>query len=703
MHQKSNKKLKRWGSELDIFILPQECKLSRNITFKGRTFKSQFSAYFQAKKQANFVNKNKNAVYNYQHFLTLCRRKKHLKLLSTNEYEQNDNLFNYVYGKTHFIENPKRILNDYNTLILERKTKNIKESDLKWSLLGVNEGLVDASHFISRFRKSNEKNERKILLKKVKSCGIVPFYNGRGEEVIKKEGNVSFGEDDVNLTESSGCLANNNTPLKIALNKKYLTIDQTLNIQRKSNEKAQKLRFEIKKLNDWDYSHLNKQKKCSVNLEKKITETLKALNSSAINEFLNVKNDRKKLEVLKRNKYLNEFFDTITMEQEAIYAQNLKNQRRHSVVKGERNKLEKERMEKKMNISRKNNILGGTKRDIGLKYKNRLTSLNEEKQGLEKSYGDLMKRLDELTALIKRDKKSLERKVKISVDYYYQILKKGIDVRSKGLMWVVVKLLELKALINKYNFPVFLDEHQIEYLMSAGIKSYELSELLKLFKYLQMRQKSLKEAHIKEEQSKEKVQKEKELKKLIETKHKRNINYIGNDYKEYIEEILIRYKNVLNLHTFDSKEEDNLLKIGKVLKREIFMGEKDDVCWGSKESEGESCGLKEESIGSAGKDCGMCEKKRAFKQESYYIPGSSAEYFSKDTKLRQYFDDIVYLNDEIIKRRKELKEMKERELQFFNTENKIKIQKYKNNIDFSNESDKNDLVFSALFGNGITL
>ena len=32
--------------------------------------------------------------------------------------------------------------------------------------------------------------------------------------------------------------------------------------------------------------------------------------------------------------------------------------------------------------------------------------------------------------------------------------------------------------------------------------------------------------------------------------------------------------------------------------------------------------------------------------ESYYIPGSLAEYFSKDKKFRQYFDDAYYLKEE---------------------------------------------------------
>ena len=76
-------------------------------------------------------------------------------------------------------------------------------------------------------------------------------------------------------------------------------------------------------------------------------------------------------------------------------------------------------------------------------------------------------------------------------------------------------------------------------------------------------------------------------------------------------------------------------------------------------------------------------------------PGSLAEFFNKNQKFRIYFDDIVYLNSEIIKREKELKELRENQIKNF----KANLREEKS----KKESMENQLIFSALFGNGISL
>ena len=62
-----------------------------------------------------------------------------------------------------------------------------------------------------------------------------------------------------------------------------------------------------------------------------------------------------------------------------------------------------------------------------------------------------------------------------------------------------------------------------------------------------------------------------------------------------------------------------------------------------------------------------CENKN--NKESYFIPGSLGEYFSRDAKFREYFDDSFYLNEEIKKRQAELKKMKEDEMKHFINKN----------------------------------
>ena len=74
--------------------------------------------------------------------------------------------------------------------------------------------------------------------------------------------------------------------------------------------------------------------------------------------------------------------------------------------------------------------------------------------------------------------------------YYFEIFKKGIDVRQEGLSWVLQKLIELKAFIENSKFPKFLNSQQIDYLLTIADKKHEL---IKLFQVLKNKQKDLKD------------------------------------------------------------------------------------------------------------------------------------------------------------------------------------------------------------------
>ena len=89
------------------------------------------------------------------------------------------------------------------------------------------------------------------------------------------------------------------------------------------------------------------------------------------------------------------------------------------------------------------------------------------------------------------------------------------------------------------------------------------------------------------------------------------------------------------------------------------------------------------------------------KLELLFIPGSLSEYFVKDKRFRQYFDDVFYLNDEINKRRDILNKEKQEYLNQYRTkilrgalfgstdagDNKYKRKKSK----------ENEIVYAALF------
>lgn len=64
-----------------------------------------------------------------------------------------------------------------------------------------------------------------------------------------------------------------------------------------------------------------------------------------------------------------------------------------------------------------------------------------------------------------------------SKEYYFHLLKEGIDVRDTGLSWIVFKLLELGATITINDFPKFIDQQSYKYLMEYSKKKLTLSKL----------------------------------------------------------------------------------------------------------------------------------------------------------------------------------------------------------------------------------
>lgn len=255
-----------------------------------------------------------------------------------------------------------------------------------------------------------------------------------------------------------------------------------------------------------------------------------------------------------------------------------------------------------------------------------------------------------------------------------------MDVRHTGLIWVVIKLLELGAFIDKHHFPTFLNDEQICYLMKIGTKAYELSELIKLFQILKKKQKKLREKHINDNIEKEKQEQIEKFNKIKE--HNKNKNYkIGNDYMEYIEEIQRKYENVINVCLNENKEESNIAKISHDLKQYILHDKNES----------------EEYVKKMGKSKNL---------ELLFIPGSLSEYFAKDIRFRQYFDDVFYLNEEINKRQESLAEEKQFYLNHFrNTfiRGALFSTGELNNKYKRKKTEENEIVYAALFGNGISI
>ena len=325
-----------------------------------------------------------------------------------------------------------------------------------------------------------------------------------------------------------------------------------------------------------------------------------------------------------------------------------------------------------------------SKRNIMLKIQmdnekilKKLSDLKKGKMLIEEKLKKNHILLNEIQIRLKNAKVNYTEKVQMLSEYYYQILKKGIDVRRTGLSWVVVKLMELNSFIDKNHFPSFLNDSEINYLMRIGIKTFELNELVKLFQLLKIRQKKLRERHVQEDKQRENQIKEEEFNKLKEA-NKGNKYNIGNDYVEYMEEIQRKYEHEINACLNEKTEENDINQISEKFKKQILS-------------------MHDENIDNI-------QMSKLY--ELYFIPGSLAQYFSKDKIFRQYFDDIFYLNEEINKRRKELKEEKEKEYKKYRNlniiNNYVKILQGNETSKYQRVSEQ-DKIMAALFGNDISV
>ena len=270
----------------------------------------------------------------------------------------------------------------------------------------------------------------------------------------------------------------------------------------------------------------------------------------------------------------------------------------------------------------------------------------------------------------KKVKDQFNEKVKYLKEYYYQILKKGLDVRKDGLSWIIVKLMELNSFIDKNHFPRFLSSSEINYLMKLGVKQYELNELIKLFQIFKNQQKDLKEEHIKEDKEKNNKLKDDKFNKFLDTQRSKKIN-IGKDYPEYLEEIQRKYENDINVYLNEKTEEDAINKISNKINKFVLTMNDDDIYENFNEKK-------------------LCKL--------FVIPGSLSQYFIKDNKFRQYFDDIFYLNEEIKKRKNQIKEMKDNEFKKY--KNLIKDNLDNTKIANAANSERSK-AFAAIFGNHI--
>ena len=343
------------------------------------------------------------------------------------------------------------------------------------------------------------------------------------------------------------------------------------------------------------------------------------------------------------------------------------------------NNIEDEETERKKKIKKK--TIAEQYEEKIKKYREYLSiceDINKEIKEYDKKFESIKKDLNvivntnkaminKLNTSISNLKISFESLVKEQRDYYMDILKTGTDTRKEGLTWVIKRLLELNVVLEEKDFPSFLTQEHIDYLMLMANLGFECTQLELILNSLKSRQQNALEkktedlsknstsigffALIKDFNSNSPKQKIFEQTSLS----KENLDKIKNLYKRHEE---------LMKHLMEKKIEDcyivNYVNSVKKKVNEFFIGKNYSAF--------DNCSSKE------------------------------IRYLLEHEKQKEYYDDIIVLKARIAEiNRYMMAYMKKTANRVMEKTNYFKKQK--------NEriNDHYDRIYSALFGTTIFL
>ena len=120
--------------------------------------------------------------------------------------------------------------------------------------------------------------------------------------------------------------------------------------------------------------------------------------------------------------------------------------------------------------------------EINEKIKKYKDNYNIIKVDLMAFIDEIKKKIEIITKEINKYKYIFNELKDQQIKYYLRKLKKGEDTRKEGLIWIILKLKELKANIEPILFPEYLDEEQVEYLIKISNLIFESNQLRIIFK-----------------------------------------------------------------------------------------------------------------------------------------------------------------------------------------------------------------------------
>ena len=463
-----------------------------------------------------------------------------------------------------------------------------------------------------------------------------------------------------------------------------------------------------KKVNDLLSGDEEKRKEMFKKREEEKLNKMKMVSfNSPVNERLDeidLKNDRKMIHlshsIKKKKRPKFKIFEELDVKQQTFNDDDLLSNKSNSILNTNEPlhsaRFLSPRNKRHYPVPQTNNLRNnksslGSLEDINFQLKNKMTTLSSKILTLEKEFKQTYLRSMEVSDEIRALRININSRINEHRQYYLEILKKGIDVRKDGLSWVLVKLLELNTFIQNYMFPQYLHSDHIEYLNEVALKQYEVSELIKLFQVMKKKQQKLKDkfadSHeiddynvgivgeinkkgMKVMSLSSRSQAESSVRnKTEDTNFTRDIEQFMlhdnlNDHKSYIkklEDIAKKYDRYINVAVSERKEERFINIITQDLHNKIQNGVRDLY--------------DEENF-----------------NKMYFLPGSLAQFFNENKKYREHFDDIFYLRTTIFEKEQALKKFKHDFMKEFKEKTKAKSLEY---------SEENELLFSALFGNGI--
>ena len=681
------------NGENERLLTLNENSLNKNLLLSKRNKNpmlldrgQEFCSYF-----ANLNNRFKTkSEKNMEKIKNMIEVRKYKNIEKKKENYENKLQFNYEIKcldnwdfehvtKTNDLKNDSKFKNFLN---------EVDNSQMKWIIEIKNDKeqlkLMRRNRHLFDFLTQIDKEQQAMLMQNMslyKKGFNFDIFNGEESEVKNNETVCKTENNNVN---NSGLLLNEEE----ASNNNISQVEFYRQVMKEKKKLEEMFQGELRTVAEECYiTNLNK-KNCVINAFE-ITQELTALSKKEEIEKQNFNNKIKSLQKKKKRDRKRKVAETkLGVNIGSLIS--ARNNNFLSLVKEKKDysrkisddDIQSEKTTSKSINFRRQSLFLAEKNAIENEYNEKMTGFANKKLKLNEDYKKLNKEIKYWDAIHKKERSKLEQRIKALSTYYYQILKKGIDVRHTGLTWVIVRLLELGAFVDKPHFPSFLNDEQILYLMKIGTKTYELSEFIKLFQILKKKQKTLREKHLNDNIKKEKMLQQQKSKKTLKRRKDKNF-LIGDDYMEYIEEIQRKYENVINICLNENKEESNIAKISYDLKQYILQDK-----------------IEEDNNKNDSKGKGK-------KLELLFIPGSLSEYFAQDKRFRQYFDDVFYLNDEINKRRDILNKEKQEYLNQYRSKilrgalfgsTEVDDNKYK-----KKKTKENEIVYAALFGNGISV